>query len=511
MDREDIWIGRFRLDLQRRALTRDGTPIRLGGRALDLLCVLASANGNVVSKDELMERIWPGQVIEENALQAQVSALRKALAHDGENHIATIQGRGYRLHTQKPGVDECDTDQSRIGVTSGASVAVLPFQNMSGDLEQEYFADGIVEDIISGLARIKSLSVIARNSTFFYKGKTIDIKTVGDELGVRYVLEGSVRKAGNRVRITAQLIEAKTRAHLWTERYDRLLDDIFAVQDEIATSVTATIEPNLRRWEIERVKRKRPDSLDAYDLVLRALPLVYTLVPNDANAAIPLLEKALELDPGYAAAHAALAWCFQSRFTRGNLNEEDRVLATRHARAAIRSGGDDSTTLATAALIIWYNDHKDPSIFSLFDRALTLSSSNVVALRNSAMALAWMGKADLAIERARRAIRLSSFDPLNYHAHNALAVAYLQLGQYEEAEAAARLSIDLNPSYVIPHAFLAAALVRQGRLTEAKAAARQVLTLVPAFTIRNRSSIVGHVPTVFEPVAAAWREAGLPE
>ena len=381
---------------------------------------------------------------------------------------------------------------------------------MSGDPEQEYFADGIVEDIISGLARIKSLSVIARNSTFSYKGKSIDIKTIGDELGARYVLEGSVRKAGSRVRIAAQLIESQTRAHLWAERYDRLLDDIF-VQDEIAASVTATIEPNLRRWEIERVKRKRPDSLDAYDLVLRALPLVYTLVPNDANAAIPLLEKALELDPGYAAAHAALAWCFQSRFTRGNLNEDDRSLATGHARAAIRYGGDDPTTLATAALIIWYNDHKDPSVFDLFDRALILSSSNVVALRNSAMALAWMGNADLAIERARRAIRLSSFDPLNYHAHNALAVAYLHLGNYEEAEAAARLSIDLNPSYVIPHAFLAAALVRQGRLTEARAAARQVLTLVPAFTIRNRSQIVGHVPTVFEPVAAAWREAGLPE
>ena len=511
MDREDIWFGRFRLDLQRRALTKDGAPIRLGGRALDLLCVLAAANGNVVSKDELMERIWPGQVIEENALQAQISALRKALAHDGENYIGTIQGRGYRLHTQKPGVDEGDLDQSGIGVISGASVAVLPFQNMSGDPEQEYFADGIVEDIISGLARIKSLSVIARNSTFSYKGKAIDIKTIGNELGVRYVVEGSVRKAGNRVRIAAQLIESQTRAHLWAEHYDRLLDDIFAVQDEIATSVTATIEPNLRRWEIERVKRKRPDNLDAYDLVLRALPLVHTLVPSDAVAAIPLLESALKLDPGYAAAHAALAWCFQSRFSRGDLNERDRELATHHARAAIRSGGDDSTTLATAALIIWYNHHDDPSVFSLFDRALVLSSSNVVALRNSAMALAWMGNAELAIERAHRAIRLSPFDPLNCHAYNALAVASLHSKKYEEAESAARLSIELNPGYVIPHAFLAAALVRQGRLAEARAAARQTLTVFPAFTIRNRSQIVGHVPTVFEPVAAAWREAGLPE
>ena len=511
MEREDICFGRFRLDLQRRELTKDGTPIRLGSRALELLCVLADANGNVVSKDQLMERIWPSQVIEENALQAQISALRKALTDDGEDYIGTVQGRGYRLRKLRPGISERDPVTPNIGMIAGASIAVLPFQNMSGDPEQEYFADGIVEDIINGLARIKSLSVIARNSTFSYKGKAIDIKTIGNELGARYVLEGSVRKAGNRVRIAAQLIESQTQAHLWAERYDRLLDDIFAVQDEIATNVTATIEPNLRRWEIERVKRKRPDNLDAYDLVMRALPFVHTLVPSDAIAAIPLLERALKLDPAYAAAHAALAWCFQSRFARGDINEKDRSLATHHARAAIRSGGDDSTTLATAALIIWYNDHKDPSVFNLFERALSLSSSNVVALRNSAMALAWMGHAELAIERARRAIELSPFDPLNCHAYNALAVASLHSKKHEEAESAARLSIELNPSYVIPHAFLAAALVRQGRLAEAKAAARQALTLVPALTIRNRLSIVGHVPAVFEPIAAAWREAGLPD
>jgi TolB-like protein/Flp pilus assembly protein TadD len=511
MDRRDIWFGPFRLDLQRRELTKDGTPIRLGARALDLLCVLAAAGGDVVTKDELMERIWPGQVIEDNALQAQISALRKALADDGENYIGTMQGRGYRLQKLNSDFDKCDIDRSNIGVISGASIAVLPFQNMSGDPEQEYFVDGIVEDIISGLARIKSLSVIARNSTFSYKGKVVDIKAIGNELGARYVLEGSVRKVGNRVRITAQLIEAQTRAHLWAERYDRLLYDVFAVQYEIATSVTATIEPNLRRWEIERVKRKRPDSLDAYDLVLRALPLVYTLMPSDAVAAIPLLERALTLDPGYAAAHAALAWCFQSRFSRGDLNEKDRSLATHHARAAIRSGGDDSTTLATAALIIWYNDHEDSSIFSLFDRALLLSSSNVVALRNSAMALSWMGNAELAIERAHHAVRLSPFDPLNYHAYNALAVAHLHSKRYEEAASAARHAAELNPSYNIPWAFLAAALVHLGRLVEAKAAARQVLTLTPAFTIKARSRIVGHVPAVFEPIAAAWQEAGLPK
>jgi TolB-like protein len=193
---------------------------------------------------------------------------------------------------------------------------------MSGDPEQEYFADGIVEDIITGLARIKWFFVIARNSSFIFKGKAVDVKQVGRDLGVRYVLEGGVRKAGNHVRITAQLIDARTGIHVWAERYDRLLDDIFTVQDEIAMSVIGAIEPSIRKVEIERVRRKRPESLDAYDLVLRALPLVHKLMPRDATAAIPLLERALELEPDYAGAHALLAWCFHFRYRRGDLRED---------------------------------------------------------------------------------------------------------------------------------------------------------------------------------------------
>ena len=188
---------------------------------------------------------------------------------------------------------------------------------MSADPEQEYFADGIVEDIITGLSRIRWLFVIARNSSFIYKGKAVDVKQVGRELGVRYVLEGGVRRAGNRIRITAQLVDAETGAHLWAERYDRLLDDIFAVQDEITMSVIGAIEPSLRKAEIERIKRKRPDSLDAYDLVLRALPFLYSAMPGGVATAIPLLEKALELEPDYARAQADLAWCLHHRFSRG--------------------------------------------------------------------------------------------------------------------------------------------------------------------------------------------------
>jgi adenylate cyclase len=391
------------------------------------------------------------------------------------------------------------------------SVAVLPFANMSGDPEQEYFADGVVEDIITGLSRIKWLFVIARNSSFSYKGKAVDVKQVGCELGVRYLLEGSVRKAGNRVRITGQLVDAQTGAHLWAERYDRSLDDIFALQDEITLAVLGAIEPTLRAAEIERVKRKRPGSLDAYDLVLRALPFVYTAMPEDAAKAMPLLEKALELEPGYAIAHAHLAWYLHQRFSRGGLRAEDRIAAIRHARAATTHGGDDATALAIAGFVIALDEHDGATALNLFDRALALSNSNVFALRCSAVTLAWMGRAEQAIERAQLALRLSPYDALSYLSYVALAQSYFHTGRFEAAAAAARSGIESNPRFSVPQALLAAALVRLGHTSEANAAAQRVLTLDPRFTIGGFSVTVGLAPVVYARFADAWREAGLPD
>lgn len=392
------------------------------------------------------------------------------------------------------------------------SIAVLPFQNMSGDPEQEYFADGIVEDITTGLSRIKWLFVIARNSSFTYKGKTVDIKEVGRDLGVRYVLEGGIRKAGNRVRITGQLIEAETGTHLWAERYDRPLDDIFAVQDEITLSVVGVIEPSLRRAEIERVKRKRPDNLDAYDLVLQALPFAYTGELENAATAIPLLERALALDPGYAGAQAALAWCFHHQFSRGGLREEDRTAAIGHARAAATHGGDDATALAMAGLVIAFDERDHATALDLFNRALSISSSNIFALSCSALVLAYMGKIDLAIERAQLALRLSPFDPMNFMPNNALAIANFHAKQYEAAADAARRAVEVNPRFSACHAHLAAALIRLGRNEEAKAAARRVLDCNPNFSVHGWSVAIGPAaPAVLAPYAEALREAGLPE
>jgi TolB-like protein/Tfp pilus assembly protein PilF len=510
-----VSFGQFRLDLEQRALSRGGAPVRLGSRALEILCVLASARGEVVTKDELMARVWAGVAIEENAIQVHVSALRKALDEEknDQSHVVTVQGRGYRLaglQTSLAAATDRVDPGHRLALPDRPSIAVLPFQNMSSDPEQEYFADGMVEDIIAGLSRIKWLFVIARNSSFIYKGRTIDVRQVGRELGVRYLLEGGVRKAGNRVRITGQLIEAETGAHLWVERYDRLLDDIFAVQDEITMSVIGAIEPNLRKAETERVKRKRPDSLDAYDLYLRALPFVSSMMAESAAPAIPLLEKALQLEPGYASAHGALAWCYHCQFSRGGLSQRDRAAALDHARKAVSCGGDDAAALAMAGLVIWFDDHDSATALDLFDRAMALSNSSIFALCCSAAPLAWMGKTELAIEHARRAIRLSPFDSMNFLSYDALALSYLQTERYDEALDAARRAAACNPSFSVPELLQTAALFCLGRDEEAKAAAQRVLKLDPVFSIRKYSVVLGHVPSAFAMLAEAWRAAGLP-
>jgi TolB-like protein len=516
MQRDEIRFGPFRLDLRHRTLTGEGAPIELKSKAFDLLAVLASAQGKVVTKDELMTKVWPGLVVEESNIQVHISALRKALGEgrDRPVHLFTVSGRGYRFVGAQPSPSEISGAPGSAeppALPDRPSIAVLPFQNMSSDPEQEYFADGIVEDIIAGLSRLKWLFVIARNSSFVYKGKAVDVRQLGRDLGVRFVLQGSVRKSGDRVRIAAQLIEAQGGIQVWAERYDRLLGDIFAVQDEIAMSVIGAIEPGLRKIEVERIKRKRPDSLDAYDLVLRALPFIYKLMPEGSAPAIPLLQKALQLEPDYSFAHAALAWCFHIRFGRGGLREEDRRSAIDHAHAAVSSAGDDATTLAISAFVIWFEEHDVTTAFDLFDRALAISNSNFVALCTSAVALAWTGESELAIERAQHALKLSPFDSLNHLSYQALAGANFHLKRYPEACEAARRAVELNPSFSVPHAYHAAALICSGRDQEARIAAQSVLKLEPRFTIQRFAMTVAVNPEVFSAFANAWRVVGLPE
>jgi TolB-like protein len=502
---DEVTFGPFRLSLTKRLLTRAGAPVKLNSRALDVLCELASVPGQVVEKDRLMERVWPGRVVEENAIHVHVSALRKVLEAEDEEqrYILTVPGRGYRLvGLQLPTSETLRPGSRKI---PGTSVAILRFANLSGDPAQDYFADGIAEDIITGLSRISGVFVIAGNSSRMFSGESLDLQKIGHQLGCRYLVQGSVRKADDRIRITSRLVEAETGVSLWGERYDRRLDDIFEVQDAIAMSLIGAIEPNLRKAEIGRVRRQRPLSLDAYDLVLRALSSMRTTMPTGAGEAVPLLLKALELEPDYPAAHAHLSRCFQIRFSRKGLHESDREACVRHARAAIRS--DDATALGTAGLVIWFADPEYRDAFAVFERALAISSSNVVALGNSAFAHAWMGEREIAFERAERALAVSPLDTLI--AHMAIAVAELQVGHFEEAYKAATRACEANPSFSVPQIFRTLALIGLGRLDQARSSAARVLTLDRTFTMPVWSVTVRKTPRVFDPMAEAWSKLGL--
>jgi adenylate cyclase len=431
----------------------------------------------------------------------------------GEQQLKNIARpvRAYRVVMS--GGSALPQPRSGLALPDKPSIAVLPFANMSGDPEQEYFADGMVEEIITALSRIRWLFVIARNSSFTYKGQAVDVKQVGRELGVRYVLEGSVRKAGGRVRITAQLIDATSGTHLWADRFDGLLEEVFELQDKVAISVAGVIEPTLRQAEIERARRKRPDSLDAYDLYLRALPFAYTSMPEDAEKALGFLEQAIKLDPDFAVAHAIIAWCQEQRYLRGGLHEQARTIALRHARLAITMGGDDPTALAIAGLVIGFLEPSEYDVaVSAFDRSLALSNSSALALGFSAATRAWHGESTIAIEQAEQALRLSPlFDPLSKERHMAIAIAHFVARRFEESAAAASRAIQANPRFSPPYWMRAAALANLGRIDEAKAVARQVLEVQPRFTIGSITSAPFANREILDALGNALRRVGLPE
>src|SRR5438477_6161981 len=392
----------YALDCNRRELRRRNELLSVEPQVFDLLQYLIRNCDRVVSKDDLLAAVWQGRIVSEATLSSRINAVRGAVHDNGEEQrlIRTILRKGIRFvgavreESSAELTAAMERPKSELALPDRPSIAVQPFVNMSGDPEQEYFADGMVEDIITGLSRVKWLFVIARNSSFAYKGRAVGVKEVGRELGVRYVLEGSVRKAASRVRITAQLVEAENGRHLWAERYDRDLADVFALQDDITVSVVAAIEPSLRQAEIERIKRKRPDNLDAYDLLLRALPDVYTAMPDQARKALPLLESALSLEPDYAAAHGFAAWCHEILFVRGGAREENRLGAARHAHAAIGYGRDDAIALALGGFAMGLVAHDREAARRAFEAALALSPSCALAYAFGSVVMATGGDAE---------------------------------------------------------------------------------------------------------------------
>jgi TolB-like protein/class 3 adenylate cyclase len=376
------------------------------------------------------------------------------------------------------------------------SIAVLPFSNMSGDPEQEYFADGMVEDIITALSRFKELFVIARNSTFVYKGKPVDIQQVAREMGVRYVLEGSVRKAGNRVRITGQLIDAATRAHLWADKFDGSLEDVFALQDAITESVVGALAPSLNKAELERARRKPPTNLNAYDYLLRAMPYVLANTPAATGEAIRLLTEALRLDPDYAYAHAMLANSYGQIFRSavGQERADAQRTAEEHARRAVAIGGDDDAALAYAGWILLITVPDVAGGRAALDKATRLNPNLAIALAYRSIALALTGEPTAAIEDATKALRLSPVDPSGYLALCGITIAKIALDEYDEAATAARKSIEMNPRFPMSYAWLVVAECGRGDKTQAESRLRQLGEIIPGFTAKGLPGLFSFFP-----------------
>lgn len=392
------------------------------------------------------------------------------------------------------------------------SIAVLPFANISGDPDQDYFADGIVEEIMTDLACVRWLTVIARNSTFAYKGRSPDVRNVGRELGVRYALEGSVRKAGGNVRIAAQLVEADTGGQLWAGRFTGRLDDVFDLQDQITAGVVAAIEPSVRKAEIERAKRKRPDSLDAYDLYLRALEQSYTFTPAGRSAALSLLDAALALDPGYAEAHGVAAFCLQQRYLWGGRAPADREAALRHAEAVAALRTDDATTLALAALALSALGGRHDAALVMVQRALAQNPSSATAHNASALINMLLGRPEEAEHHAERSLRLSPFDPLRHIPECTLAVASLAAGENEAALIHVRRGLEANPAFTPGLTTLALCLVRLGRIEEAREAVRRIIEIAPDTRVANLQERYLFANGLgFDRVVADLRVAGLLE
>jgi adenylate cyclase len=391
------------------------------------------------------------------------------------------------------------------------SIAVLPFQNLSGDPEQEYFADGMVEEIITALSRFKSLFVIARNSSFSYKGKSPDIRQVGRDLGVRYVLEGSVRKAAGKVRITGQLIDAMTGAHLWADRFERDLTDVFALQDEVTVAVVSAIQPKLLQTEIEMARRRRPENLTAYDFYLQALPQYYLTTREGVAETLRLAHRALELDPRFGLVAAMAGMCHMRNVYWGFAADPqfDRKEAVRLLRLAMSLDDGDPETLARAAIISAYMVGDSESEIEMADRAVALNPNLFAAWNARGQVYRIAGLPEEAIRSFERAMRMSPVDPRLQLTFAGLGQAFIELRRLDEAIVAGRKAQRQNPSYVPAYRCLASAFALLGRDAEAREAAARVLEVDPSFTISAFIARGGQSKATV--LIEGLRKAGLPE
>jgi len=454
----------------------------------------------------------PGTVwLSEDAYRHVAGKIDHRFEHMGERQVKNI-ARPLRVYAVARPLPRRNTDQ--LTEPGKPSVAVLPFTNMSDDKDTDYFADGMVEDIITGLSHFPWLFVIARNSSFTYKGRAVDVRRVGEELGVRYVLEGSVRRAGHRLRLTGQLIDARDGAHLWAERFDGRMEDVFELQDEMTAKVLGAIIPPLQAAEIERSKRSRPENLDAYDLYLRALAALREMTLAGSDEALALVDRALELEPDYAAAAGLGAWAYTFRAAQSwPVNRAaEKTRALQLGRLAILKARDDADALAAGGYTLAFLGLELEEGLRAIDRAISLNPNNAVAFAHAGWVHSFLGQPHRAIECVERSLRLSPRDPMMYRTQAVMAYAFLLLGDLANAVAWGERAVERNPNYTVTYRILISALAHADRLDEARLRLAQLVELVPGISIRTLAE-----QTVFKRsgkldyILGGLRKAGFPE
>jgi TolB-like protein len=514
----------FTLDTEQRELRRGAGSVSIEPKVFDLLALLIHHREKVVSKDDMISAVWGGRVVSESTLTSCINAARGAIGDsgDGQRLIKTLPRKGVRFvgavreEQKKPEPMSAGAEPPTPPLTlpERPSIAVLPFANMSDDPEQDYFAEGMAEEIITALSRCSWLFVIARNSSFTYKGKAIDIRQVGRDLGVRYVLEGSVRRSGDRLRFVGQLIEATTGVHIWADRFDGEFSDVFDLQDQFTQSVVAAIEPNLLLAEIERLKHRPATNLDAYDLLLRAQQSQYEFTQESFAAALRQLEQALLIDPSYAAAMALAACCHTERCEQGwtQTPEADARAAFELASRAVELGKNDPNVLwmAARAMLQWQPDtHRTKD---LVYRSLQLNPNSAIAMATAAQIEASMGYPKKALDFLVRAERLSPRDPRGWYITWVMSLAYFMEGLFADAVSAAKKSLNQNPRSTLALRLLAASLAKQGELKLAAEVMRQMREIEPQLTLTKLRTRLMHFQEDFwQEYSAALRLAGLPE
>ncbi len=498
-------FGRFELNPATRQLLADGLPVALGARSLDVLLALVERRERVVTKEELLELAWPGLVVEENNLQVQISALRRIL---GPQSIATIPGRGYRFTAVFAADEALPAAGSAVAAHEPLSIAVLPFLNMGADPEKDYFADGITEDIITDLSRWRSLAVTSRNSTFRFKGQSVDTQRVGRELGVRYLVEGSVRRMGERVRITSQLINAETGNHVWGERFDRPVADLFAVQDEVVQTIVGTLVGRVQASGADRARRKPPSSLDAYDHMLRGNALAWD-DPASAAEAKRAFERAIEIDPGYGLPHSLLAvlicreWENDLSAPRETL---DRAFAL--AQRAVELAEDESTCHTILGQFCMERRLFDLALHHT-QRGFEMNPANQWNRADFGIVLSHLGRAEEGLEMLQDARRADPYFGPGWY-WRGLGTAQFVLRRYADAVPDFERGVTNNSLWAL--AILAGCCANLGHSERAREMVARCLAAQPAATV---DKLVAKVPFKdagdSRHLAECLRLAGMPE